>query len=77
MLTINTHEYDVHIKPEKLLCKYRDYLKHLTKNYSLSDIELDQFVMNWNRKYDISQMSFRVNQFSLRNNLKKGTHSFN
>lgn len=73
MLTINPHEYDMHIKPKKLLGRYRDYTRHLTKNYNLSDIELDQFVMNWNRKYDISQMNFRVNQFNLRRNLNKGT----
>lgn len=59
--TQNTKEYDIQMKPEKLLNKYRDYIRHLTKNYTLSDQELDLFISNWNKTYDISQMSLKAN----------------
>jgi hypothetical protein len=30
----------------ELVEKYREYVRHLTKNYSLTDAELDEFIEN-------------------------------
>ena len=43
-----------------LIKKYRDYVRHLTKNYNLSDSDMDEFVDNWNDKFDISQMTLSL-----------------
>jgi hypothetical protein len=45
---------------EDLVEKYRDYVRHLTKNYTLTDEELDEFVENWDESYDIRQMSLSL-----------------
>lgn len=45
---------------EELVEKYRDYVRHLTKNYTLTDEELDNFVENWDESYDIRQMSLSL-----------------
>lgn len=47
-------------KRSNLINKYRDYIRHLTKTYNLSDEDLDDFVLNWNNTYDISQMSLSL-----------------
>lgn len=49
-----------HLTRNSLIDKYRDYVRHLTKTYNLSDEDLDDFVMNWNSTYDISQMSLSL-----------------
>lgn len=43
-----------------MITKYRDYVRHLTDTYSLSDEDLDDFVINWNCTYDISQMCLNL-----------------
>ena len=45
---------------QDLVEKYRDYVRHLTKNYTLTDEELDEFVENWDESYDIRQMSLSL-----------------
>ena len=43
-----------------LVDKYRDYVRHLTKNYTLTDEELDNFVENWDQNIDIREMSLSL-----------------
>ena len=40
--------------------KYREYVRFATKNYTLTDEELDAFVENWNENFDIRQMSLSL-----------------
>ena len=40
--------------------KYREFVRFATKNYTLSDEELDAFVENWNENFDIRQMSLSL-----------------
>ena len=47
----------------KLLNKYRDYIRHVTKAYTLSDSDLDEFVFNWNNSFDLTNTP--LNKLSL------------